>query len=98
MIKKLTGKKVVVTTQYRGVFFGEIVENNAPSSIVLKDARNCLYWDSSLHGFIGLAASGPNKGCRIGPAASLPMEIFDITSIVECTPQAVENWERGAWA
>lgn len=97
MVKKQEAKKVVITTQYRGVFFGEIVENNAPKSIKLKDARNCIFWDSSLHGFIGLASSGPNTKCRIGPASPLPMDLFDVTSIIECTPEAVVNWEKGIW-
>ncbi len=98
MVKKQEVKKVVVTTQYRGVFFGEVISNNAPKSITLKDAKNCLYWDSSTHGFIGLASSGPGKGSRVGPASSLPMDLFDITSVIECTPQAIENWEKGVWS
>lgn len=95
MVEKTEGKKVVVTTQYRGVFFGQIVENNAPKSIKLKSARNCVYWNSVLHGFIGLASSGPNKDCKIGPSADL--EIYDVTSVVECTPEAIVNWEKGIW-
>lgn len=96
MVKSKEGRKVVVTTQYRGIFFGEIIENNSPKSIKLKDAKNCLYWGSSLHGFIGLASSGPDKSCRIGPAMIL--ELYDITSIVECTPEAIKKWEDGSWA
>lgn len=88
-------KKVVVTTQHRGVFFGELIENKAPVSLKLKLARNCVYWDSSLHGFIGLASNGPNKNCKIGPASDL--ELYNITSIAECTPEAILNWEKGIW-
>lgn len=88
-------KKVVVTTEHRGVFFGQLVSKNAPKSIKLKDARNCVYWDSSLHGFIGLADVGPGNGCKIGPKADL--ELYDITSIVECTPEAIAKWEKGIW-
>jgi hypothetical protein len=96
MVNKNEGKKVLVTTQYRGVFFGEIVENNAPKSIKLKDARNCVYWESSLHGFIGLASAGPSSGCKIGPKADI--ELYDVTSVVECTPEAISKWEKGLWA
>lgn len=91
-------KKVVVTTQHRGVFFGELIKDNSPKVITLKNARNCVYWHNSLHGFIGLASSGPNNQCKIGPAASLSMDLFDITSIIECTPEAITNWEKGIWA
>lgn len=89
-------KKVVVTTSHRGVFFGEIITNNAPKSIKLKAARNCVYWNSNLHGFIGLASVGPNAQCKIGPASDI--ELYDITSVVECTPEAITNWEKGIWA
>lgn len=98
MVNKVENKKVVITTAHRGIFFGEIISNNAPKSITLKDAKNCLYWGSSLHGFIGLASNGPDSSCRIGPSSSLPMELFDITSMIECTPQAVEKWQKGNWA
>ena len=87
--------KVVVTTVHRGVFFGEIIENNAPKSIKLKDARNCIYWESSLHGFIGLASDGPSNGSKIGPKADI--ELYDITSLVKCTPEAIAKWEKGVW-
>lgn len=98
MVKKLESKKVVVTTAHRGVFFGKLIENDAPKSVKLEGAKNCLYWGSSLHGFIGLASSGPDKSCRIGPAASLPMDLYDITSMIECTPESVKRWEEGNWA
>lgn len=98
MVKKSEGKKVVVTTAHRGVFFGEVVSNDAPKSVTLKGAKNCIYWDTSIHGFIGLAATGPGKGCRIGPSSSLPMDLFDITSMIECTPEATKRWEEGNWA
>lgn len=101
MVKKEESKsikKVVVTTAHRGVFFGEVISNDAPKSITLKNAKNCLYWGSSIHGFIGLAVKGPGAGSRVGPVATLPMDLFDITSIIECTAEAIENWEKGVWS
>lgn len=98
MVKKVENQKVVVTTAHRGVFFGELIENNAPKSVKLKGAKNCLYWGSSLHGFIGLASAGPDTTCRIGPSATMPMDLFDITSMIECTPEAVKRWKEGNWA
>jgi hypothetical protein len=91
------GKAVVVTTQHRGVFFGYVVhDDKLPAEITLRDARNCLYWSASLHGFVGLATTGPNSKCRIGPSVS-QIQLFDVTSILDCTPDSVVAWEASPW-
>lgn len=87
-------KAVVVTTSHRGVFFGYATDTSG-ESITLKQARNCIYW-RGIKGFIALAESGPTKECRVGPPAN-SMEIRDITSVIECTPAAAKEWERGYW-
>jgi len=89
-----TERAVVVTTSHRGVFFGYAKETSG-STIKLARARNCLYWSSDVKGFIGLAATGPVAGCRIGPAADI--ELRDITAVVECSEVAVANWEAAPW-
>lgn len=90
------GKRaVVVTTAHRGVFFG-YAEDTDGDTIALERARLCLYWSSDVKGFMGLASSGPSSNCRIGPAADI--ELRNITSVVECTPQAVERWEAAPWS
>lgn len=87
---------VLVTTEYHGVFFGYLVENDAPQRIVLADARNCVYWPVSIKGFLGLAASGPNFECRIGPKAS-NLTLYKITSFAEVSLEAVQRWEEAPW-
>jgi len=86
---------VVVTTQHKGVFFGYAESTDGPT-ITLTKARMCIYWTADLRGFMGLAVRGPQTGCKIGPAAE-SMIVRDVTAVVECTPQAVENWEKGIW-
>ena len=88
-------RPVLVTTTHRAVFFGYAEETGGPT-IKLRAARNCTYWSSDLRGFLGLAATGPSKGCRIGPAADI--ELRDITSVVECTAEAVAAWEQAPWS
>lgn len=61
-------RPVLVTTEYRGVFFGYATETDG-ETIKLDNARNCLYWSTDVMGFLGLAATGPTAGCRIGPPA-----------------------------
>lgn len=94
---KSNGKEraVVVTTQHRGVFFGYAGDTDA-EIIKLRAARNCLYWPTENKGFMGLAAIGPVKGSRIGPAADISLR--DITSVIECTPEAVTAWEAAPWS
>jgi len=84
-------RPVVVTTEHRGVFFGWATDT-AGTTINLKRARLCIYWSADLMGFMGLAAKGPSRDCKIGPAADI--ELRDITSVVECTPEAADKWEK----
>lgn len=86
---------VLVTTAHRGVFFGfaakEDIENKA--LIRLSNCRNCLHWDRSIGGFLGLASVGPNSSCRIG-APALHVVLHDITSVTICSEEAVKAWTR----
>lgn len=90
-----SGKPVLVTTKHRGVFFGYL-ENRNGETVGLSKARNCVYWDVSTKGFLGLASEGPGCDCRIGPPADI--ELFGVTSIAKVTPSAVEKWESAPWS
>lgn len=88
-------RAVVITTQHRGVFFG-YASNTEGAAIKLRSGRNCLSWSSDVKGFMGLAATGPSKSCRIGPAVEITLR--DITSVIECTPEATAAWEAAPWS
>jgi len=91
---------VMVTTSHRGVFFGYLDDrqpNAETKTVTVARARNCGYWSRSMGGFVGLATVGPDAECRIGPAAP-EMMIYDVTSIVTCTPEAATRWEEGRWS
>mgnify|MGYP001597418176 CR=1 FL=1 len=85
---------VLVTTAHRGVFFG-YTSDTAGAVIDLRAARNCIYWSNDVKGFVGLAADGPTKSCRIGPAADL--QIRDITCVAKCSEKAIAAWEAAPW-
>jgi hypothetical protein len=89
------GRPVIVTTKYRGVFFGYATDTTG-DVIALKNARNCVYWDTGIRGFLGLASDGPSSKCRVGPSADI--ELRKITAVVEVTPAAVAKWEAAPWA
>jgi len=92
----MTERPVMVTTEYRGVFFGYATDT-AGDVVRLKRARNCIYWTAEERGFLGLAVSGPGKGCKIGPPAT-EIDLRKITSVVEVSPEAVKAWEAAPFS
>ena len=93
----MEGKNIplVVTTESRGVFFG-YGQVTTKKEVSLEKARMCVYWNEVVRGVLGLAAIGPNSGCKISYA--IPgITLQKVTAIMECTPEAVENWEAGPW-
>lgn len=91
----LSGKHVVVTTAHRGVFFGKLLERN-DGEVTLTDARVCVYWSPATHGFVGLANKGPQAGSKISPGAP-KMVLPNVTCILECTAEAIKQWEKEIW-
>jgi hypothetical protein len=83
---------VLVTTEYRGVFFGYADPSELSSdTITLTDARNCIYWPSGQGGFMGLASEGPAKGARIGARSDITLR--KITATAPASDAAVAKWE-----
>lgn len=92
-------KPILVTTKYRGVFFGYLdgEPDKLPKEITLTDAQNCVYWSKAERGVFGLAAQGPDADCRIGPKVP-QLTIYDVTSVADCTPEAAEKWKLTPWS
>ena len=88
-VKKL--RPVLVTTEFRGVFFG-YADDTSGDNITLTNARNCIYWPSANGGFGGLASEGPAKGSRIGARVD-KIDLRKITSVSEVADDAVKAWE-----
>ena len=88
-------KPVLITTEFRGVFFGYLkskADDKSPESITVKNARNCLYWHSSIGGFLGLASKGPDNNCKIGTKVD-ELTLYKITSITPVTDEAAKKWD-----
>lgn len=86
---------LVVTTEHKGVFFGY----GTPTTekvIRLEKARMAVYWDSNAKSVVGLASQGPGPGCRVGPPAPA-ITLQEVTSVMECSDEAVQAWEKGPW-
>jgi hypothetical protein len=86
---------LVITTAHRGVFFGYGMPTTN-KTIRLENARMCVYWSSECKGIVGLAATGPTKTCKIGPAAPA-ITIQDVTAIFEATKEAEAMWNSQPW-
>ncbi len=87
---------VVVTTAHRGVFFGYGVPS--PEKVIrIEKARMCVYWDTAAKSVLGMAANGPTKGCRIGPAVPA-ITLTDVTSVMEISEDAAKAFEAAPWA
>ena len=85
-------RPVLVTTEFRGVFFG-YADDTSGENITLTNARNCIYWSSANGGFGGLASEGPAKGSRIGARVD-KIDLRKITSVSEVSAGAVAKWEN----
>lgn len=87
---------LVVTTAHRGVFFGMGIPTDA-KTIRITGARMCVYWSADVKSVLGLAATGPSKSCKVGPAVP-GLTLSDVTSVMECSEQAAKAWESGPWS
>lgn len=87
-------RSVLVTTSHRGVFFG-YAKDTTGETIALKRARLVVYWSAAMKGFLGLAAKGPDDGCRIGEAADVTLR--NITCVVEVSDAATLKFEAAPW-
>jgi hypothetical protein len=88
---------VLITTDSsrRGVFAG--FTNQDPATIIstgtvaLSEARNCIYWSSSVGGVFGLAKTGPDSECRIGEQVA-ELHLNGVTSVTVLSPKAATAW------
>lgn len=85
---------VVVTTEFRGVFFGAVKDNSKlPEEITLTEVRNCISWSSSIGGFVGLFSKGPDANCRIGTETA-ELTLYKVTSCGPVSEEAVAKWKK----
>ena len=90
--------KSLVTTEYRGVFAGKVIEkDDEKRTVVIEDAQMCVGWTDSQFGVLGLASDGPCGGCRIGKAVSGKTTLYGVTSVSEMTEKACTGWEKQPW-
>lgn len=88
----MKNKAVLVTTEFRGVFFGYVKEDkHLPDEITITQVKNCIYWSADCGGFLGLAAHGPTSGCKIGTQVP-ELRLFKVTSVTPVSDEAAKKW------
>lgn len=87
-------KSILVTTQHRGVFYGEVPDDQdmTATTMALKEARCAIRWATE-DGVAELASEGPNKNSKVGATADLEA-LHDITAVWAVTDKAREQWKK----
>lgn len=91
---------VLITTNkdLRGVFFGYINQEDADKETMrVEDVQMCVYWSANVCGVLGLAATGPLKGCRVTKPAKAAT-VKGVTLVAECSKEAVKAWKSTPWS
>lgn len=83
---------VLITTEHRGVFAGEIDDNADLSarSLPVKNCRMAIYFGTT-RGVMELCETGPTASSKISAPADVPM-LHDITGIFAITDAAWAKW------
>ena len=89
-MKTKTVRPVIVTTEYRGVFFGYASETSG-DTIQLTKARMAIAFGTT-RGLLELAETGPTSRSKISARADI--EVRKVTAVLEVTPAAAEQWEK----
>ena len=90
---------VLITTDHtkRGVFMGFIDPADAgKETLEAEEVRMSVYWSEETKGVIGLASKGPDKNCRISPAAK-KATLKGVTAVMELTEEALAAWRKEPW-
>ncbi len=86
-------KAVLITTEYRGVFFGLVSPEADLTQRTLTDIKNCrmaINWRNG-KGVQGLAADGPDNNCKIASASDVEV-VHGVTAVFTVTDKAKEKW------
>jgi hypothetical protein len=89
MQEHLLGRRVVITTSFRGVYYGTLTERHGDQCL-LSDARMVIYWGTT-DGVDELAAKGPTPKSKLGAIVGSVL-LFGLTSVAEVSGDAEAVW------
>ena len=88
--KKQANRQVIITTSFRGVYMGTLVEHDG-NTCILENARMVIRWGTT-DGVDQLASTGPTDNSKLGSVAKR-VWLCGLTSVVDCTDAATAAWE-----
>lgn len=86
-------KSVIITTEFRGVFFAQVDDEMDLTQTTLTNLKNCrmaIYWGTK-RGVFELAEDGPNSNSKISAMADIPV-LHKITSVLAVSEKAEKAW------
>lgn len=86
-------KSVLITTEHRGVFFGQVDEDADLSGPVIKDIKNAIMairWGTE-NGVMQLANTGPTKSSKLSEPADIE-SLQAVTAVFIVKPEAEAQW------
>jgi hypothetical protein len=86
-------KSILITTQHRGVFFGQVpikTDLTQKTFSKIQNARMAIYWGTT-RGVMQLAETGPTEKSRIGAPCTIDV-LHDITAVFAVTDEAAQKW------
>jgi hypothetical protein len=85
-------RTVIVTTQYRDLYYGEISATDAEiardHAVSVVACRHIGYWKGPKGGLTSLAVEGPGPGSNIGHSLDAPALITGVAHILPVTEEA----------
>ena len=87
-------KQILVWTEYRGVYAGEVPDDQDLNSrqMPLFNARAAIYWGTT-NGIMQLAETGPTEKSKISAKADISM-LHGIIAVFAISPEAWEKWQK----
>jgi len=86
---------VLVGTELRNLWFGYATDTSK-DTVILRRARQVIYWSASVKGAGGLAVMGPDQMCRIGPAVEKVLA-HRVTTVAIVSEAAIAAFEAQPW-
>ena len=88
-------KKVLITTEHRGVWYAEVEEGKDLTTPTLTDLKNCrmvIYWGTT-KGLQQLCETGPTSSSKISSPADIPV-LHKVTAVFAISEKAAEAWNK----
>lgn len=86
-------RNILITTEYRGVWFAQVPADKDLTPRMLTDLNNCrmaIYWGTT-RGLQELCETGPTESSKISAPADIPV-LHAVTAVFDVTEKAAEIW------